>query len=135
MLAFCASAQTSNVTTVAGTPTVSGYSGDGANATGAQLATPYGLGVDSAGNVYIADSANANVRKVTLSTGAISTVFTGSYLTQPTGVAVDQSGNVYIADPLAATVWVASNGGISAFAGSGTAGFSGDGGLAIKRPT
>ncbi len=52
------------VTTVAGTG-VSGYSGDGGPASAAQLASPVGLAVDERGNLYIADSANRRVRKVT----------------------------------------------------------------------
>ena len=56
------------VTTVAGTG-VSGYSGDGGPASAAQLASPVGLAVDLRGNLYIADSANRRVRKVTVQLG------------------------------------------------------------------
>jgi sugar lactone lactonase YvrE len=83
---------------VAGTGTP-GYSGDNGPATSAQLNSPSGMAVDSAGNIYIADSGNNRVRKV--SNGVITTVSgggVGAQLSNPTGVAVDTSGNLYIAD-------------------------------------
>ena len=97
------------ITTVAGNGT-GGFSGDGGPATTARLYSPLGLAVDSAGNLYVADTDNQRIRKV--SNGAISTVagngtygFSGdnglapsAQLDYPTGVAVDSAGNVYIAD-------------------------------------
>ena len=61
------------ISTVAGTGTA-GYSGDSAAATSAKLNGPAGVAVDSSGNIYIADRVNNRVRKVTISTGYISTV-------------------------------------------------------------
>ena len=104
------SARNGTIATVAGTGTA-GYSGDGGTATGAALKQPYGVAVDSAGNLYIADTNNNVVRKVTGS-GSIATVAgngdsgyagdggtaTSATLRQPRGVAVDAAGNVYIAD-------------------------------------
>jgi uncharacterized protein (TIGR03437 family) len=99
------------ITTFAGTE-VSGYSGDGGKATAAQLAGPVGIAVDSSGNVYIADTGNHLVRKVSTS-GTISTFAgtpgtsgyggdgggaTGGFLNKPTGLAFDSAGNLYIAD-------------------------------------
>jgi uncharacterized protein (TIGR03437 family) len=101
------------ITTVAGNG-VKGFSGDGGPATSASLALLGGIGkgvaVDSAGNLYIADSGNQRIRKV--SGGTITTVAgngvedisgdggqaTSASLVFPTGVAVDSAGNVYIAD-------------------------------------
>jgi len=99
------------IKTIAGTGT-SGYSGDGGAATSAKLFYPNGVAVDTSGNVYIADSANNVIRKITASTGVISTVAgtgTGGYsgdggaatsakLLYPQAVAVDSVGNLYIAD-------------------------------------
>ena len=98
------------ITTLAGTGT-GGVAGDGGAATSAQVRAAQGTAVDSAGNVYIADTENHRVRKVT--PGGIITTFAGTgtagflgdggaataaRLYYPTGVAVDAAGNVYIAD-------------------------------------
>ena len=61
------------ISTIAGTGTGS-YSGDNGAATSATLYYPHGVGLDTASNVYIADLANHRVRKVTISTGIITTI-------------------------------------------------------------
>src|ERR1700678_3079135 len=122
--------------------------GDGCPATSAELNYPEGVAVDSAGNIYIADQQNSRIRKVTASTGIISTVAgngtagysgdgglaTSAELGQSTGVAVDSAGNIYIADYLNSRIRkvTASTGIISTVAGNGTVGYSGDGGLATS---
>ena len=81
-------AATHVLTLVAGTGTP-GYGGDNGLAVSAQLNQPSGLAVDSAGSLYIADSGNDRVRKV--SNGVITTVSgggVGAQLSNPTGVAV-----------------------------------------------
>jgi sugar lactone lactonase YvrE len=99
------------ITTVAGNGS-SGYSGDNGLATSARLNDPWGVAVDTSGNLYITDSGNERIRKVTLSTGIITTVAgngTGGYsgdngqatsaeMFGPWGVAVDTSGNIFFAD-------------------------------------
>jgi uncharacterized protein (TIGR03437 family) len=85
------------LTLFAGTGTA-GNSGDGGPATAATLKAPAGLAVDSAGNVYIADTGNNRLRKVTPG-GAINTV--GPAFGGPTGLAFDTSGNLYIAESTA----------------------------------
>ena len=140
-------AATGMITTVAGNGTA-GYSGDNGAATSAEMYSPTDLTFDSAGNLYISDDANNRIRKVTLTTGVITTVAgdgTGGYagdgaaatsaeLDNPAGLAFDSAGNLYIADvtnnrirKVAATTGV-----ITTFAGNGTAGFSGDGGAATS---
>jgi len=133
------------ISTLAGNGTA-GYSGDGGAATSAELWAEDGVGVDSAGNVYIADTYNARIRKVTAG-GSISTLagngtwgYTGdngpatsAELNYPIAVAIDQSGNVYIADSGNNVVRkISTAGGISTVAGNGTAGYSGDGGAATS---
>ncbi len=93
------------ITTIAGTG-ASSYSGDNGQATSAAVFYPEGLNLDSSGNVYIADSGNNRIRKVTVSTGIITSIAgtgTGSYsgdngqatsaaVYAPSGVALDSSG-------------------------------------------
>ncbi len=131
------------IATVAGSGTC-GYAGDGGPATGAQLNLPYGTAVDSAGNLYIADTSNSRIRKVAAN-GAISTVagtgssgYSGdggpavsSQLKQPAAVAVDAAGNLYIADSGNNRIREVTGGIITTVAGNGGSGYSGDGGSAI----
>ncbi|OQX06754.1 MAG: hypothetical protein BWK80_50345, partial [Desulfobacteraceae bacterium IS3] len=98
------------ITTVAGNGT-NGYSGDGGIATSAMLNKPYGVGLDSTGNVYIADCFNKSVRKV--DTSGIITTFSGNgtqgfsgdggeatsaQMYNPSKVLQDNAGNILIAD-------------------------------------
>jgi uncharacterized protein (TIGR03437 family) len=132
------------ITTVAGNGSY-GYSGDGGRATGAQLGAPWGVAVDAAGNLYIADSNNGVIRKVAAN-GIITTVagngsngYSGdggpaasAQLYSPSGVAVDAAGNLYIADYRNSRIRkVATNGIITTVAGN-YYGYSGDGGPAAS---
>ncbi len=142
-----ASDASGNITTIIGNGQA-GYSGDGARAINAELDGPEGLAIDSAGNLFIADTGNDRIRKVTLD-GIISTVAgNGTYgysgdgdtairaeLNGPTDVAVDSIGDLYIADSLNSRVRkVTPNGIISTVAGGGVGipGDNGDGGQAIS---
>ena len=84
------------VTVLAGTGTM-GFSGDGGPATAAMLASPYGVGVDSAGNVFFADSGNNRIRRISKD-GIITTLAggPGSDLGFLQNIAVDPAGNVYV---------------------------------------
>jgi sugar lactone lactonase YvrE len=137
---------TSGLLTVVAGNGFAGFQGDGNLATLAELNAPRAVAVDSSDNLYIADQNNCVVRKVTASSGIITTVAgtpnscaysgdggpaTSAHLNTPVGVAVDSSGNIYIADYYNQRIRkVATNGTITTVAGDGTAGFSGDGGLA-----
>ncbi len=145
------------ITTVAGGGAGT-FSGDGGPATSASLYFPTGVAVDGAGNLYIADSYNNRIRKVS-SAGIITTVvgngtgalYTGTFfgdgspatsagLNNPQGVAVDSSGIPYIADTQNNRVRrISPNGVISTVAGNGSPGFSGDGasatGAQLNTPT
>jgi sugar lactone lactonase YvrE len=90
-------APSGNLTLIAGNGTA-GFSGDGGPASNAQLNAPTGIAFDASGNLYIADSGNNRIRKV--SNGTITTLVGGGSITlnSPAAVAVDSSGNVYIAD-------------------------------------
>jgi sugar lactone lactonase YvrE len=128
---------------VAGTGNgTSGFSGDGGPATSAMLSFPNGVAADKNGNLFIADSYNNRIRKVS-SNGIITTVAgngwagfggdggpaTSAELWYPLGVAVDQDGNLFIADSHNNRIRkVSTDGIITTVAGNGTFGFSGDGG-------
>ncbi|HEY6373339.1 MAG TPA: hypothetical protein VIX37_22375, partial [Candidatus Sulfotelmatobacter sp.] len=133
------------IATFAGTG-IQGYSGDGGFATSARLYNPAAVAADGLGNVFIADSGNAVIRKVNI-LGTISTVagnanqFAGfggdggaavnAELSNPEGIALGANGSFYIADQGNDRIWyVDSNGIIHTVAGNGTIGYSGDGGPA-----
>jgi hypothetical protein len=120
------------ITTVAGTGTP-GFSGDNGPATSAQLAGPRGIAVDAVGNLYIADTGNQRIRKV--SNGVITTVagggsasgglgdngsVTSALLNYPFGVGVDSAGDLYIEDTLDKRIRKVSNGVITTVAGGGS---------------
>jgi sugar lactone lactonase YvrE len=132
------------VSVVAGVLNTCGFNADGISATTAYLNSPYGVAVDSAGNLYIADSSNNRVRRVT--GGKISTVAgngtcghsgdgglaTKATLCLPTGLAMDSLGSLLIGDYNNGKVRRVAAGVISTLAGTGTAGYNGDGLLATQ---
>jgi len=118
------------ISTLAGTGNP-GYSGDGGQANRARLSGPRAVAVDTAGNVYVADTGNNQVRRID-PLGTITTLDTGNALSGPRGVAVDRAGNVYIADTGNRLVRRVSPGApVTTIAGNGTCCYSGDGALAL----
>lgn len=130
---------TSVIDTVAGNGT-SGYSGDGGVATEAQLKLPFGIALDDAGDLYIADVGDHRIRKVISSTGVITTIVGNgnacisstdlcgdngpaitAQLNQVSGIALDDAGNLYIADYLNQRIRkvIAATGVITTVAGDG----------------
>jgi uncharacterized protein (TIGR03437 family) len=132
------------VTTIAGTG-IQGNSGDGGPGISANLNRPFAVALDAAGNLYICDSSNHDIRRLNLASGIITTyagnglpAFSGdgglavsASLQFPLGVVMDKSGNLYIADagnncirkvsPAGVIVTVAGNGNRAGFAGDGAA--------------
>lgn len=131
-------------TVIAGTGRA-GYSGDGAQATDAQLNGPIGVAVGADGTVYFADNANDRIRKIAPG-GIITTVagsvggFTGdggaataARLNGPVSVALDAAGNLYFTDVLNFRIRRISTAGvITTVAGTGRVSLSGDGGPATS---
>src|SRR5205823_4001321 len=133
------------ITTVAGTGAF-GFGGDGGVATSADLASPFGVAVDAAGHIYIADTFNQRIRRVELD-GTITTVAgngifgfsgdggpaIGAELANPDGVAIEATGRIYIADTYNHRIRrVELDGTISTIAGNGNSGAGGDGGPATS---
>ncbi len=131
------------ISVFAGTGTA-GSSGNGGQATAAKLSGPQQIAFDTAGNLYIAEQGNHDVRKVT-SAGAISVYAgngtsgstgnggqaTAAELEAPTGLALDGYGDLFITDSAANVVREVTPGGvISTIVGNGTTGASGNGGAA-----
>jgi uncharacterized protein (TIGR03437 family) len=139
------------ITTVAGngySAATTGNTGDGGVATNGSVA-PFNIALDSAGDIFIADSQDNIIRKVTASNGNINTVagyvgyegYSGdggsaveATLMNPEGVAVDSAGNIFIADTGNYVIReVSPSGTINTIAGTGgTAGSTGDGGAATS---
>jgi len=151
-LAFCLQTNAQIITTVAGNGTAT-YNGDNINATAASLNSPFGVAIDGVGNLYITDTGNQRIRKVT-PTGTITTVAgngvsgywgdggqaTAAQINNPEDVAFDAAGNMYITDVNYAVVRKISTAGIiTTVAGNGTQGYSGDNAAAtaaqLKYPT
>ena len=135
------------ITTLAGTG-APGYGGDGGLAVSAQLHYPHGVAIDWRGDVFIVDSSNHRVRKLAIATGSISTVVgsgvagysgdggaaTSARMHNPHVVVVDHVGNLFIGDQDNHRIRRvdAATGIITTVAGTGTAGFGGDGGPATS---
>ena len=133
-----------SVSTVAGSAGVSG-SLDGTGSA-AQFSFPQGIAVDGVGNIFVADTNNSTIRKIT--TSGVVTTFAGvagqfgtadgtggsALFNYPFGLAVDAAGNVYVADNGSSTIRKITSGGtVTTFAGSGGVTGSGDGAASAAR--
>jgi sugar lactone lactonase YvrE len=131
------------ISTVAGTPMTSGFSGDGGAATDAKLSYPNYVRTDTLGNLFITDNGNQRIRKVTPD-GVIHTIagngsvgYSGdggpatlASLNYPGGIEMDSYGNIYIGDAYNNRVRCISGGTIFTIGGTGAVGYTGDGGPA-----
>ncbi len=144
----CSASQAGIISTIAGNG-IAAYMGDGGLAASATLNSPAGIALDGAGNMYIADSADNVIREITAATGTIATVAgfknaqgigasgyggdggpaTSALLNASWGVTVDAFGYLYIADTFNHCIREVQpgTGTISTIAGTGVAGYNGDG--------
>ena len=136
---------TGTITTIAGT-TTPGSNGDSGPATAAHLNLPTALALDTADNLYIADTQNHRIRKLTTRTGTITTMagngtqgFSGdngpaisASIDSPTGIALDPAGNLYLADTHNHRIRkvTTTTGIITTIAGTSITGYNGDNGSA-----
>lgn len=130
------------ITTIGGTG-IEGFSGDGGPATSANIGRAVALAIDSAGDIFFADSPQQRIRVIGAN-GIINTVAgngnpgfsgdggpaTSAMLDFPDGVAVDNAGNLLIADTGNHVIRKVASGIINTIAGNANEGFSGDGGPA-----
>jgi sugar lactone lactonase YvrE len=130
------------ISTYAGTGGQPGFSGDGGQAASAKLNFPKNIIFDASNNLYIADAYNHSIRKVT--PGGLITTFAGNQryafsgdggpatqasMEYPQSVVFDATGNAYVLEENGVRIRRVTPGGIiSSVAGTGLAGFSGDGG-------
>jgi sugar lactone lactonase YvrE len=137
-------AATGVITTVAGNGSP-GSSGDGGPATSARLNSPRGIQVAANGDLYIGDRSNDKIRKVTAATGIITTYAgtgTAGYVDgpaatarfrHPQGIHLTSAGDLYVADANNHAIRkISAAGTVTTVAGTGTAGYTGNGGLATS---
>lgn len=136
-------AATQVVTVFAGVG-IAGFSGDSGPATLAQLNNPQGITLDASGNVHFVDAGNLRIRRIA---GGVITTIAGNGVKgsngdngpaanaqfhSPQAIAIDAEGSIYVAEVSGYRVRKISNGVITAFAGTGTEGYSGDLGPAVN---
>jgi len=144
-------ATTGVITTISGTGSPN-YGGDGAAAVDAMFKIPQGLALDSAGNLYIADSDNGRIRKIAIASGIITTaagggmpkrvggvmqtgdggLATDAWFKDARDVEFDANDNMYFIAESRVRMVDAATGVISTLAGTGIKGVEGDGGPSIE---
>ncbi len=143
------SGATSIISTIAGIEDAPGvpnsdHSGDGGPAVSAGLALPYSLAADRAGNVFVLESDGGRIRRIDAATGIITTVAGGGTMTNYNGpatnmdllnsraITVSDTGDLYIANPNQILRVDLATGLLAVYAGTGDAGFGGDGGSGLN---
>lgn len=133
---------TNIITTVAGVPGDCASGGDGNDARSAQLGLPIRVALDPAGNLFVLDTGARTIRRIDAGTNIITTVAGGGStapgfgdattmdLGGPTDITVDATNNLFISAQYQVFKVELGTGILSVFAGTGTSGFSGDGGPA-----
>jgi sugar lactone lactonase YvrE len=126
---------------------IPGYSGDGGPADEARFGNTHGAGIDTSGNIYVADAGNHCIRRIDSHTGILTTIagtgvpgFSGdgglalnAQFNIPNHVVVDRQGNIYVLDGGNMRIrCITPDGIINTYCGTGVRGFSGDGGLALN---
>jgi DNA-binding beta-propeller fold protein YncE len=140
--------QTGTISTIAGIAGKKGYSGDGGPGTQAMLREPNGLALDGKGKLYIADVADQRIRVVDLKTGTIATLcgtgkkqtagdngpFAQASFAGPRALAIGPGGALYVCEREGNCVRKIdfASGRITRIAGTGQAGYAGDGGKAVE---
>ncbi len=138
----------STIHKIAGGNSWTDFGGDGGSATSASFNNAYAVTTDASGNIYMADQYNQAIRKIDRASGIITTlVGTGpdhqgysgdngpaalAMLNLPRSVAVDDNGDIYISDTGNQVIRKVRDGIITTFAGNGSSGYSGDGGVATN---
>jgi len=138
---------TGKISTIAGLgPNSPGYSGDNGAANSARLREPQGIAIGGNGNIYISDTGNNVIRKI--ANGIITTIAgtgiagyggdngpaTSATFVAVKGIDIDDENNIYMADSGNHVIRKvdATTGKIATIAGTGTAGYTGDGGMATR---
>ncbi len=141
------------IITVAGTG-ADGYNGDGFAATAAKLNLPWALTLDKQGNIYFNDGSNERLRKISPAYGGVISTVAGNGTADPTvgglptiytgvfalDIAIHPKGNIFFVDNSDSKIWrISTDGIINLYAGTGVAGYNGDGIVAtaaqLNRPT
>ncbi len=137
------------ISTIVGSfPGEAGYEGDGGSATDALVSNPQGIALDAEGDLFISDTQNNTIRRVSRATGVITTIaglgpdqpgYSGdggpaieSTLNSPAGLVLDANGNIYFSDKGNNVIRKISNGIITTIAGNGDSGNTGDGAPALN---
>ncbi len=123
----CSNANAQRITVTLAGNGLAGYFGENKSGYLNEINSPYDVCTDAAGNLYFSDHGNGRIRKINQATGVTTTVVSGI---NPYYMCIDASNNLYFSAPGAIYKVNAITSAVTLIAGTGTIGFSGDGGLA-----